>query len=83
MCDRGHVHEGIQLARMHVAVRFAKRSFGLDVFRVQITFDDDLGVRRHHDIDGFTFDHRNRLASQAAGHTHFIDAIGNLLHGNI
>ncbi len=68
---------------MHVAVRFAKRPLGLDEFSIEITFDDDLGVRRHHDVVGLAFDHRDRLAGQTAGHTHLIDTVGNFLHGDI
>ncbi len=64
-------------------MRLAERSLGLDVFRIQVTFDDDFGIRRNHDIDRFTLDHRNRLAGQTAGHTHFIDPVRNFLHRNI
>ena len=64
-------------------MRLAEGPFGFDVFRIQIAFDDDLGVCRHHDVDGFALHHGDRLAGQAARHAHFIDAVRNLLHRNI
>src|SRR3972149_2736226 len=68
---------------MHVAVGFAERPLGFDPLGVQETFDDDLRVRRHHDVMGLALDRRDRLPRQAAGHTQFVDTVWNLLHRHV
>src|SRR5713226_2146262 len=68
---------------MHVAVRFTERSFRLDVFRGEDSLDDDLGLRRHLQIDGLALYEPDRLACQAAGNRQLIHSIGDLLHRGV
>ncbi len=50
-----------------------KRPFVFHVVGRHLAFDDDLGIRRHHDVDGLAAHHVGRLLQQGAGN---IDLIG-------
>ena len=55
-----------QRARIAVPVRFPERPLGLEVVGPNAAFDDDLGVRRHLEVDGLASDGLERLAEHAA-----------------
>ena len=65
--DRGHVHVGVVFLQVDVAVRFAERRFGLEIFGVDEALDHDLGFRRHQQIDGLRLHHVDRRADERAG----------------
>ncbi len=50
--DRGHLHEGIVFLHVDVAVRLAERRLGLKGLGTDHALDDDLGFRRHQQVDG-------------------------------
>ena len=55
-----------------MAVAFAKRRFRLEIFRIDIAFDNNLRFCRHHEINRLCFDHIDRVADQPTGHRHLI-----------
>ena len=77
--DRGHLHEGVVFLQVDVAVRFAERRLGLEVFGVDEALDDDLGFRRHQQIDGLRLHDVDRRADQAAGDVQLVERLGQLL----
>src|SRR5581483_5188591 len=57
-----------------VAAELAVRPLVADVRRdVEMTFQDDLGRRRHFDVDGLAFYEFHRLASERAGNRELVD----------
>ena len=62
--DGGNFDVGL-LAFLIIVVRpFAERPLVVAFMRRHDSFDNDLAARRHHEIDGFRFDHFQRLARE-------------------
>ena len=78
--DRGDVHEGVIFLQVHVAVRFAEAAFRLEPLGVDIAFDDDLGFRRHDQIDGLGLADADRGADQPAGDRELVEMLRQLVH---
>ena len=79
--DRGHLDIGL-LAFLIIVMRpFAEGAFVLPFFRRHNAFDDDLAVRRHHEIHRFGFDDFQRLAEKSAGDLQFRADAGLLADG--
>ena len=78
--DRGHVHEGVEFLQIDVAVRFAEWRLRLEIFGIDVTFDDDLRFGRHQQIDCLRLHHVDGRADQRAGDVQFIERLGQLLH---
>ena len=53
----------------------AERAFVFHIIGRDFAFDDDLGVRRHHDIDGLAAHHVDRLLQQSAGDIDLVSLI--------
>ena len=78
--DGGDVHEGVELLQIDVAVRFAERRLGLQIFGVDEALDDDLGLGRHQQIDGLGLHHVDRRADQRAGDVQLVERLRQFLH---
>ena len=63
-----------------MAVRFAERRLGLEIFGVDEALDHDLGLGRHQEIDGLRLDHVDRRADQRAGDMQLVQRLRQLLH---
>ena len=68
---------------MHVAVRLTKRAFGLVKGRVHLAFYHQFSLCRNEQIDGFATHHVDGFAGQRTGNGHFINPVGDFLHGCI
>ena len=64
---------GVAVAARILAVRPVRHAFAGD----RHPFDDDLGHRRHFDVDGFALHQLDGRAAQAAGDVKFVDAVGH------
>ena len=70
--DGGNFDVGL-LALLIIIMRpFAEGAFVLAFFWRHDAFDDDLAVRRHHEIHGFGFDDFQRFAEKSAGDLQFL-----------
>ncbi len=83
MRDAGDFENAVKITGIEIAVRFAERSVRLEIIRRNSAFDHDIRVRRHLEIDGFTFDHFQRAPREPAGKRHLIDTVSNRLHRRI
>ena len=79
----GHVHKAVVLLEIDVAVRFAKRRLRLKEFGGDKALDDDLGFRRHQQVDGLALDHVKRSADQPAGDVELVQDLRHLLHRRV
>ena len=77
--DAGHVHEGVHLLQIDVAVRFAERRLGLEPFGVDEALDHDLGLGRNEQIDGLGAHHVDRASGEAARHRQLLHRLGQFL----
>ena len=64
-------------------MRLAERRFRLELAGIDEAFDDDLGLGRHHQIDGLAFHDIDRAAGEPAGHGELVEMLGHLLHGGV
>ena len=78
--DRGDVHVGVEFLQIDVAVRFAERRLGLEIFGVDEALDHDLGLGRHQQVDGLRLHDVDRRADQRAGDVQLVERLGQLLH---
>ncbi len=62
-----------------MAVALAERPLGLEQIGIDQSLDHDLGVGRHHEIDGHRPGDRDRHAGKPAGHRHLVE-IDRQLH---
>ncbi len=81
--DGGDLHERVQLARMHVAVRLAEWPLRLQPLRGEQPFEDDLRLGWHLDVHRLAPHQANRLPGQPSGDAHLIYSVGYLLHGGV
>ena len=81
--DRGDLEERVQLARVHIPVRLAERPFLLELLRIDIALEDDLGLGRHLERHGLAAHQADRRAGEAAGDRELVDPVGHLLHGRV
>ena len=73
MGHRSHAHPVLLLfARALVTDHFAVRALGAQVVQRDLAFDDDLGIRWHHEIVGMTFDDFDGSACESAGYGQFV-----------
>ena len=79
MRDGRDFHREVELLQRDVAMRFAKRRFGLQKLKIDLAFDHDLGLRRHAQVHAAGLDHFNRHASESARHIEFVHADGQFL----
>ena len=77
--DRRDFHVRVVFLQVHVAVRFAERRLGLEVFRRDVAFDDDLGFGRNEQVDGFRAHDVDRRADEPAGNFELIERFGTFL----
>ena len=82
-CDRRDVHESVVFLQIDVAVGFSERGFGLQKLRIDQSFDDDLGLCRHQQVDRFCAHHVDRAAGERAGDCELVEIFRHLLHGRI
>ena len=81
--DRGDVHEGVVFLQVDVAVRLAERRLRLQRRGVDQALDDDLGLRRHQQVDGLGAHHVDRPAGERARHRDLVEVVGHLLHRRV
>ena len=66
-----------------MAVRLAEGRFGFQPFGIHPTFDDDLGIRRHHQRHRLGFDNADGRFDQPAGDGELVDIVIQFLRGDI
>ena len=81
--DRGHLHEGVVFLQIDVAVRFAERRLRLQQLGVDQALDDDLGLRRHQEIDRLGAHHVDRAAGERARDRKLVEVLRHLLHRRV
>ena len=79
MRDGRDSHGQIELFQGHMAMRLAKRGFGLQHVQIDLPLNHNFGLCRHPQIKAVGFHHLNGRAGQAASHIKFIHANGQLL----
>src|SRR5438067_13808393 len=83
MRDRGDLEERVQLARMHVPVRFSERALFLELLRVDVSLEDDLCLGRDLEGHGLAAHETDRLPGEATRDRELVDAVRHLLHRRI
>src|SRR5687768_15515871 len=70
--DAGELDDGLLTAGTHVTRKFSERTFLLAITGADNSFQDNLGVGRHFEIDGLATDQRHGFAAQAASDAELI-----------
>ncbi len=73
MREGGHVEHRVLVGERVVAGMVPEWPFGATLARFHVTFQHDLGVGRHLEIDGAALHHVHRLAAQEAREHHLVD----------
>ena len=79
MGDRRHPHRHVEFLERDVAVQFAERRLGLDIFGVDQALDDELGLGRHQKIDGAGAHHVDGRAGEPARDGELVEVDGEFL----
>ena len=79
MRDRRHLHRHVVGFERDIAVALAERRLGLELFGIDQTLDDDLGVGGNVEVDGLAFDHRHWPSGEPAGHAELVEIDVELL----
>ena len=78
--DRRHLHRHVEGFERDIAVALAERRLGLEHFRIDQAFDDDLGIGRHVEQSTvFALRHADRRAREPAGHAMLVEIDRELL----
>ena len=77
--DRRHVDHHVVVFERDIAVGFAERTFGLEIFGIDIAFDYDFGLGWNQKIDRLGLDDIDRHAGEPAGNRHLVETQGQLL----
>ena len=81
--DRGNLHGHVEVFKRHMAVTFPEWTFGLESFRVDQAFNDDLRIGRYFQVDRHSPRDTDRRADDPPGNGHLILAHGQLLRAAV
>ena len=75
--DAEDLEHGVLADRHVIAHELAERAFVAPLVGQEPAFDDDLGRRRHHEVDMPARPHLDRLAGELGGDLEFVGIVGD------